>query len=47
MIKKTTKLAVFALLSLAATNAAAAANFPLGTHLVKGTLKDWQNKVLT
>jgi hypothetical protein len=22
-------------------------NFPLGTHLVKGTLKDWQNKVLT
>ena len=31
----------------AATSAAAAANFPLGTHLVKGTLKDWQNKVLT
>ena len=30
----------------AAVNAAAA-NFPLGTHLVKGTLKDWQNKVLT
>ena len=26
---------------------AAAANFPVGTHLVKGTLKDWQNKVLT
>ena len=22
-------------------------NFPLGTHLVKGTLKDWNNKVLT
>ena len=26
---------------------ATAANFPVGTHLVKGTLKDWQNKVLT
>jgi len=26
---------------------AAAANFPVGTHLIKGTLKDWQNKVLT
>ena len=39
-----------ALLMLAAMNAgsaAAAANFPVGTHLVKGTLKDWQNKVLT
>jgi len=33
--------------ALAATSAAAAANFPLGTHIVKGTLKDWQNKVLT
>ena len=31
----------------AATSAAVAANFPLGTHLIKGTLKDWQNKVLT
>ena len=31
---------------LAALNAVAA-NFPIGTHLVKGTLKDWQNKVLT
>ena len=31
----------------AATSAAAAANFPVGTHLIKGTLKDWQNKVLT
>ena len=31
---------------LAALNAVAA-NFPLGTHLVKGTLKDWQNNVLT
>ena len=26
---------------------AAAANFPVGTHLIKGTLKDWQNKVLS
>jgi len=25
----------------------AAANFPTGTHLIKGTLKDWQNRVLT
>ena len=31
---------------LAALNAVAV-NFPVGTHLVKGTLKDWQNKVLT
>ncbi|MBR1608992.1 MAG: hypothetical protein IJ678_05185 [Kiritimatiellae bacterium] len=30
-----------------AAGVAAAANFPVGTHLVKGTLKDWQNKVLT
>jgi len=41
------KFAVMLLLSLAAMNAATAANFPLGTHLIKGTLKDWQNKVLT
>ena len=47
MMRKTSKLAVFALLSLTAMNVVAAANFPLGTHLVKGTLKDWQNKVLT
>ena len=33
------------LLPLAAMNVAAV-NFPVGTHLVKGTLKDWQNKVL-
>ena len=26
---------------------AAAANFPVGTHLCKGSLKDWQNKVLS
>ena len=43
----TTKLAAALLLPLAAANVAAAANFPTGTHLVKGTLKDWQNKVLT
>ena len=41
-----TKLAVLLLLPLAAMNAAAV-NFPVGTHLIKGTLKDWQNKVLT
>ena len=47
-MSKLDKLAA-ALLMLAAMNAgsAAAANFPVGTHLVKGTLKDWQNKVLT
>ena len=47
---KISKLAAVLLLSLAAMNAAsvfAAVNFPLGTHLIKGTLKDWQNKVLT
>ena len=47
MMKKTTKLAALTLLALAAVNVAVAANFPLGTHLIKGTLKDWQNKVLT
>ena len=26
---------------------AVAANFPVGTHLCKGSLKDWQNKVLS
>ena len=36
--------AAFAAMTVAS---AAAANFPVGTHLVKGTLKDWQNKVLT
>ena len=35
------------LLPLAAMSAAAAVNFPVGTHLIKGTLTDWQNKVLT
>ena len=42
-----TKLAGLLLLSFAAMNVAAAVNFPVGTHLIKGTLKDWQNKVLT
>ena len=42
-----TKSASLLLLSLAAMNVAAAANFPVGTHLIKGTLKDWQNKVLS
>ena len=32
--------------ALCALNAVAV-NFPIGTHLYKGTLKDWQNKVLT
>ena len=44
---KISKLAAVLLLSLAAMNVAVAVNFPLGTHLVKGTLKDWQNNVLT
>ena len=47
MMKKTSKLAALLLLPLAAMSATAAVNFPLGTHLVKGTLRDWQNKVLT
>ena len=42
-----TKLAGLLLLPFVAMNVAAAVNFPVGTHLVKGTLKDWQNKVLT
>lgn len=41
------KLCQFAALSLLPVLAAAAPNFPLGTHLYKGTLTDWQNKVLT
>ena len=36
---------VFAALN--AASVVAAVNFPVGTHLIKGTLKDWQNKVLT
>ena len=42
-----TKLAGLLLLPFVAMNVAAAVNFPVGTHLIKGTLKDWQNKVLT
>ena len=38
---------VAAFAAMAVTGAAVAANFPVGTHLVKGTLKDWQNNVLT
>ncbi len=38
-MKKASKLVALLLLSLAATNAAAV-NFPVGTHLIKGTLKD-------
>ena len=45
-MSKMTKTAILLLLSLVATNVAVAVNFPVGTHLVKGTLKDWQNKVL-
>ena len=47
MMKTINKLAALLLLPLATINVAVAANFPVGTHLVKGTLKDWQNKVLT
>ena len=36
-----------ALSAVSVASVAATANFPVGTHLVKGTLKDWQNKVLT
>ena len=46
-MKRFNKLVALILLPLAAMNVAAAANFPVGTHLIKGTLKDWQNKVLT
>ena len=42
-MKKTSQFAAMLLLPLAA----GAANFPVGTHLYKGTLMDWQNKVLT
>ena len=46
-MKRFNKLVALILLPLAAMNVAAAANFPVGTHLIKGALKDWQNKVLT
>ena len=45
-MKTTSKFAALAVAMLCAA-AIHAANFPLGTHLIKGTLKDWQNKVLT
>ena len=41
------KIAKFAVMLLLPVTVAAAPNFPVGTHLIKGTLKDWQNKVLT
>ena len=50
MIKRHQTMSVVLATVFAALNAAsvvAAVNFPVGTHLVKGTLKDWQNKVLT
>ena len=49
-MKQSRKLAsslTFLLAVLGTASVFAAVNFPLGTHLVKGTLKDWQNKVLT
>ena len=50
MMKKHNPMPVALAVAIAAANVAsavAAVNFPVGTHLVKGTLKDWQNKVLT
>ena len=50
MMKKHNPMPVALAVAIAAANVAsavAAVNFPIGTHLVKGTLKDWQNKVLT
>ena len=50
MIKRHQTMSVVLAAVFAALNAAsvvAAVNFPVGTHLIKGTLKDWQNKVLT
>ena len=50
MIKRHQTMSVVLAAVFAALNAAsvvAAVNFPGGTHLIKGTLKDWQNKVLT
>ena len=38
---------VFVVVFAAVNSTTFAANFPIGTHLIKGTLKDWQNKVLT
>ena len=47
MEKHRSAIAAMAAFALGAWSAMAAVNFPLGTHIVKGTLKDWQNKVLT
>ena len=50
MMKRHNPMPVALAVAIAAANVAsavAAANFPIGTHLVKGTLKDWQNNVLT
>ena len=47
MMNKQTAIALACAAAALAFLPAAAANFPVGTHLVKGTLKDWQNKVLT
>ena len=50
MMKRHQTISVVLAVVFAALNAAsavAAVNFPVGTHLIKGTLKDWQNKVLT
>ena len=49
-MKRHNRLSVVLATVFAALNAASAAvsvNFPVGTHLIKGTLKDWQNKLLT
>lgn len=47
-MKTRMKLAILLLpLAAAIAGSAVAANFPVGTHLYKGTLKDWENKVLT
>ena len=50
MMQRHQTMSVVLAVVFAALNAAsvvAAVNFPVGTHLIKGTLKDWQNKVLT